>query len=69
MGVALVFLTDDEKRILDGDQGEIAQTGLILSFWVVLTGFCHPNKLEVRYGSTEDCIDAAITGRWTGEWG
>ncbi len=26
------------------------------------------NRLGVRYGSTEDCIDAAVTGTWRGEW-
>jgi predicted aconitase len=26
------------------------------------------NRLQVCYGSTDDCIDAALTGRWHGEW-
>jgi predicted aconitase len=33
-----------------------------------ITGHCHPHKVQVRYGTTEDCINAAITGRWQGEW-
>jgi hypothetical protein len=33
-----------------------------------ITGFRHPEKFQVRYGTTEDCIDAAITGKWRGEW-
>jgi predicted aconitase len=33
-----------------------------------ITGIVYPKKLEVRYGTTEDCIEAAITGKWKGEW-
>jgi len=33
-----------------------------------ITGFRYKDKLQVRYGTTEDCIDAAITGKWRGEW-
>jgi predicted aconitase len=33
-----------------------------------ITGVVHPKKLEVWYGTTEDCIDAAITGKWRGRW-
>ncbi len=29
---------------------------------------CKPDALEVCYGSQDDCIDAALTGRWHGEW-
>ncbi len=32
---------------------------------------CYPDddyRLEVCYGSTDDCIDAALTGKWHGEW-
>lgn len=32
------------------------------------TGHCHPHKVQVRYGTREECIDAAITGKWRGEW-
>jgi len=35
-----------------------------------ITG-CYPdedNPLEVCYGSTDECIDAALTGVWRGEW-
>ncbi|WP_073076000.1 aconitase X [Sporobacter termitidis] len=33
-----------------------------------ITG-CYPNDpLGVCYGSQDDCIDAAVTGRWHGEW-
>jgi len=35
-----------------------------------ITG-CYPEEddvLQVCYGSTDDCIDAAITGKWRGEW-
>jgi hypothetical protein len=33
-----------------------------------ITGTVHPKKLQVWYGTTEDCIEAAITGKWKGEW-
>lgn len=33
-----------------------------------ITGHVYPKKLEVWYGSAEDCIEAAITGKWKGEW-
>ena len=33
-----------------------------------ITGHCHPQKVQVRYGTTEDCVDAAVTGKWKGEW-
>ena len=33
-----------------------------------ITGLAYPNKLQVRYGTTEDCIEAAITGKWNGGW-
>ncbi len=33
-----------------------------------LTGIVYPRKMEVWYGTTEDCIDAALTGTWKGEW-
>lgn len=32
---------------------------------------CYPdaaNKLNVCYGTTDECIDAALTGKWRGEW-
>ncbi|MDR0861299.1 MAG: aconitase X catalytic domain-containing protein [Oscillospiraceae bacterium] len=35
-----------------------------------ITG-CYPdddNRLEVCYGTTDDCIDSAVTGKWRGEW-
>jgi predicted aconitase len=33
-----------------------------------ITGIVYPKKLEVWYGTTEDCIEAAITGKWRGDW-
>jgi hypothetical protein len=33
-----------------------------------ITGHCHPEKVQVRYGTMEDCINAAVTGKWQGEW-
>jgi predicted aconitase len=33
-----------------------------------ITGIVYPKKLEVWYGTTEDCIEAALTGKWRGEW-
>lgn len=33
-----------------------------------ITGWAHPKKLQVWYGTTEECVDAAVTGRWRGEW-
>lgn len=33
-----------------------------------ITGHVYPKKLEVWYGSPEECIGAAITGKWKGEW-
>jgi predicted aconitase len=32
------------------------------------TGHCYPHKVQVRYGTREDCIDAALTGKWHGAW-
>jgi predicted aconitase len=35
-----------------------------------ITG-CYPDddyRLQVCYGSQDDCISAALTGKWTGEW-
>jgi len=32
---------------------------------------CYPNddnRLEVFYGTQDDCINAALTGKWRGEW-
>ena len=30
---------------------------------------CYPAaRVQVCYGSTDECIDAALTGRWRGEW-
>ncbi|MDR0838862.1 MAG: aconitase X catalytic domain-containing protein [Oscillospiraceae bacterium] len=32
---------------------------------------CYPdddNRLQVCYGSSDDCVDAALTGKWHGEW-
>ena len=32
---------------------------------------CYPdddNRLQVCYGSQDDCLDAALTGKWRGEW-
>ena len=32
---------------------------------------CYPDpdeKLQVCYGTTDECVDAALTGRWRGEW-
>ncbi len=33
-----------------------------------ITGIVYPKKLQVWYGTTEDCVEAALTGRWRGEW-
>ena len=33
-----------------------------------ITGFLYPKKFEVWYGTTEDCVESAITGKWKGEW-
>lgn len=33
-----------------------------------ITGHCHPENVQVRYGTMEDCIDAAVTGKWRGEF-
>jgi predicted aconitase len=32
------------------------------------TGHCYPEKVQVRYGSMQDCLKAAVTGKWQGEW-
>ena len=33
-----------------------------------ITG-CYPDEpLEVCYGTRDECIDAALTGRWRGQW-
>ena len=37
---------------------------------IYITG-CYPdddNRLEVCYGSQDDCIETALTGVWRGEW-
>jgi hypothetical protein len=33
-----------------------------------ITGGYYPKKLQVWYGTMEDCIDAAVTGKWRGRW-
>lgn len=33
-----------------------------------ITGIVHPRPLEVWYGTTEDCVAAAVSGRWQGRW-
>jgi predicted aconitase len=33
-----------------------------------ITGGYYPKKLQVWYGTMEDCIDAAVTGKWRGKW-
>jgi predicted aconitase len=33
-----------------------------------ITGHCHPENVQVRYGSMEDCIQASVTGKWQAEW-
>ncbi len=33
-----------------------------------MTGHCHPHKCQIRYGTMEDCVDAACSGIWKGEW-
>ena len=33
-----------------------------------LTGTVYPKKLGIWYGTTEDCINASITGKWEAEW-
>ena len=29
---------------------------------------CHKEKTQVRYGTMEECVNAAVTGKWQGEW-
>jgi hypothetical protein len=33
-----------------------------------ITGFLHPRKLDVWYGTVEACVEAAVKGKWTGGW-
>ena len=33
-----------------------------------ITGTVYPKKLQVWYGKTEECIEAALTGKWKGGW-
>ena len=33
-----------------------------------LTGLVHPRKLQICYGTTKECIEAAVTGKWQGKW-
>lgn len=53
-------------------QGEMPEAAVMATDAVkqdyYITGIVHPKKLEVWYGSTADCIDAAVTGKWRGEW-
>ena len=33
-----------------------------------ITGCAYPSKLQAWYGTTEECIEAAVTGKWKGQW-
>jgi predicted aconitase len=33
-----------------------------------ISGHLYPRKIDAWYGTTEDCIHAATTGKWSGEW-
>lgn len=33
-----------------------------------ITGHCHPREIGVFYGTVDECVDAAITGKWRGSW-
>lgn len=33
-----------------------------------ITGHIYPRTTQVWYGTMEECIDAAVTGKWRGEW-
>jgi predicted aconitase len=33
-----------------------------------VTGHIYPRKTEFWYGTRDDCLDAAISGKWRGEW-
>jgi predicted aconitase len=33
-----------------------------------ITGFVHPRKLQVWYGTTEECLEAAVSGKWKAKW-
>lgn len=33
-----------------------------------LPPFAEPRQLQAWYGTTEDCVKAALTGKWEGEW-
>jgi len=33
-----------------------------------ITGFIDPRPLQAWYGSVEDCVEAAVTGKWEGQW-
>jgi hypothetical protein len=33
-----------------------------------IAGVVYPKKLQVRYGTVEDCVESAISGKWKGEW-
>ena len=33
-----------------------------------ITGLNYPSKLQAWYGTTEECIEAAVTGKWKGQW-
>jgi len=33
-----------------------------------ITGRYYPKKLEVWYGTMEECLEAAVTGKWRGKW-
>ena len=49
-----------------GFPGVIAMDATKQDYYI--TGHCHPSKIQVRYGTMEDCVDAAVTGKWKGEW-
>jgi predicted aconitase len=33
-----------------------------------VTGHLHPRKIQIWYGTQEECVRAAVTGKWRGEW-
>ncbi|MFC2038256.1 aconitase X [Chloroflexota bacterium] len=50
----------------DGYPNVVAMDAAKQDFY--MTGHCHPHDVQVRYGTMEDCVNAAVTGKWRGEW-
>ena len=59
--LAAMGVVPDDVRVVAVDTAKQSQ---------YVTG-CYPDddrRLQVCYGDTDDCVNAALTGKWSGEW-